>query len=49
MNKRVKIICSYEVTKWELEVMIDNKWNIIEVIDVISSDDIWEITIKYIK
>lgn len=49
MKKRVKIKCSYEVTSWELEVLLDEKWNIMEVLEVISTDDIWEINIKYIK
>ncbi len=49
MKKRVKIKCSFEVTNWELEVLIDEQWNVLEVLDVISCDDIGEVNIKYIK
>ena len=49
MKKRVKIKCSFEVTSWELEVWIDEHWDVLEVIDIISCDDIWEVDIKYIR
>lgn len=44
--KTATVKCSYFVSNWTLKVRLDDNWDVIEIIEVISTDDIEDVIIK---